>query len=140
MTAVRRDLFAHLAAFRQSVACRYQDGINQYLDAIMQPAFKTLVNLQPPLYSPSEQRDEIAAWMAGAAAFPDLETALTQYLDRWGYVPLSAGLGAPSVVKFWLEQHSDSQFGWEQLWVWANKIVTPLAKYHALTVASISRP
>lgn len=135
VTAVRRDFFAILAALRQSIACRYQEGIDQYLHSIIHPAFETLVNLRPPLYAPSEQRDEITAWTAETSRHPEIETALTQYLDHWGYVPLAAGLGAPNVVKSWLDQHPNSKLGWDQLWAWANNVATPLAKYHALTVA-----
>jgi hypothetical protein len=135
VTAVRRDLFALIAAFGQSVACRYQEGIDQYLEAVMHPAFETLANLRPPLWSPSEQRDEIQKWITEIAALPDLGMALTQYLDRWGYVPLSTDLSAPKLVNSWLEQHPDSHVGWDGLWEWANKTATPQAKYHALTVA-----
>jgi predicted Zn-dependent protease len=135
VNAVRRDLFALLAAFRQSVACRYQEGIDQYLEAIIHPLFETLANVRPPLWSPNEQRDEIPKWISEAAVLPDLEMALTQYLDKWGYVPLCADLSAPRVVKSWLEQHPDSKSGWNELWAWATKMPTPVAKYHALAVA-----
>jgi predicted Zn-dependent protease len=135
VNAIRRDLFALLAAFLQSVSCRYQEGIDQYLQAIIHPAFESLVNLRPPLWSPNEQRDEIPKWITEAALLPLLEMALTQYLDHWGYVPLCADLSAPGVVKSWLEQHPHSKSGWDELWAWANKMPTPLAKYHALTVA-----
>src|SRR5207253_5321733 len=135
VNAIRRDLFALLAAFRQSVSCRYQEGIDQYLEAIIHPAFESLVNLRPPLWSPNEQRDEIPKWITEAALLPQLEMALTQNLDHWGYVPLCADLSAPGVVKSWLEQHPHSKSGWDELWAWANKMPTPFAKYHDLTGA-----
>lgn len=135
VNAVRKDLFALLAGFRQSVVCSYQEGIDQYLEAILHPAFETLANLRPPLWSPTEQRDEIANSIAELASRPELDVALTEYLIRWGYVPLCAQLSAPQVAKSWLEKHPDTQFGWDRLWEWAKKMPTPIAKYHALTVA-----
>jgi len=135
VTAVRGDLFGHLAGLRQSLTCRYQEGIDKYLECAIHPTFETLVNLRPPLWSPNEQRDEIAAWIAEASALPDFETALSQYLDRWGYVPLCAELGAHNLVKSWIERHPDSHMAWDELWAWACRAPTPLAKYHALVVA-----
>ena len=72
VNAVRRDFFALLAGFRQSVACRYQEGIDQYLGPVIHPAFQTLVDLRPPLWSPNEQLDEISKWITDAAVLPPL--------------------------------------------------------------------
>jgi Tfp pilus assembly protein PilF len=133
-TAIREDFFSHLAALRQSIASRYQEGISQYLGKIMHPALSTLLYLRPPLWSPTEQRDEVKSWITEVSMLPSLEAALTSYTNRCGYIPVCAELGVPEVVKQWMARHPDQEVNWGQIWTWALGTGTPLAKYQALTV------
>jgi hypothetical protein len=132
---IRDDLYANLRALKQSFVSRYQEGIGQYIGKLLHPGFKTLLNLQPPLWCASDQQDEIKTWMEEAAEFSKLDEALTRYVDRYGYVPLSKALGAPELVRLWMKRHPGCDLTWEALWSWAVKTKSPLARYHAITVA-----
>lgn len=132
---IREDLFGHLAGLRQSIAAHYEEGVAQYLGSVMRPTFKTLVDLRPSLWSPTEQRDEVKEWIAEWAVLPTLDTALTQYANRCGYIPLCGELGAAELARQWIAQHPDSELNWDVLWSWAENAETPFAKYHAIIVA-----
>lgn len=132
---IHSDLFLHFAGLRQSFLARYDDGINQYLPKVMQPKFDSLVQLRPPLWSPSEQIQEIQTWIKGFAAFDSLEHALTEYVNHCGYVPLASELSAAAVAKEWSAQHPADKIAWTDLWAWAEMTGSPMAKYHAVTVA-----
>lgn len=135
VTVIREDLFGQLAGFRQSVAFRYQEGTDSYAARLLRPAFNTLLNFRPPVWNPSTQIEEIESWIVDASKLPTLEEALSKYVGTCGYVPLSAELGASKVVRLWVAEHRDGQPKWEELWAWAVQEGTPVAKYHAITVA-----
>ena len=101
----------------------------------MRPRLRSLANLPPPVWNPIEQRDSIMAWIAEFAGQCSLEAALTEYVNRCGYIPLCNTLGAVEVVRRWTAQHPDFVVTWDYVWSWALRFGTPVAKYHAITIA-----
>ena len=69
------------------------------------------------------------------AHVPTLPGALTEYYNSCGYLPLSADLGAGELVKRSIASHQSSTVGWDEIWSWAASRGTPLAQYHAVTIA-----
>lgn len=132
---LHEDLFAHLAALRQSLAGKYEEGLRQHLVGVMRPRFRTLANLAPPVRSATEQRDDIRGWIREFAALSTLHLALTNYVNRCGYVPLLGKYGAAEVARQWMGEHPGFVVTWDDLWSWAVGMGSPLAKYHAITVA-----
>ena len=132
---VRQDVLALLASFRQALVWKYQEGIDEYLDGIMHPSFLNLVHFRPPVWNPSDQRGEIKSWILDLSKLPALDDALTGYMSRCGYVPLSHELSASLLVTEWITAHPDVTVSWAVVWEWALRQGTPAARYHAITVA-----
>ncbi len=132
---VRIDLFGIQTCLRQCLAANYKEGINHYVGEVMNPSFETLVNYRPHVWHPSEQRQEIISWIQDLAKHPALDDALTGYLQRCGYVPLSNDLSAARLVTLWISAHQDNKVSWADVWKWAERQINPIARYHAVTVA-----
>ncbi len=132
---VRDDRYAHLAGLRQCIAARFEEGIREYVAKVLRPTFQTLAHLRPPTWSTREQRNEFNEWIDQCAKFVTVSAALTEYLSRCGYAPLCTALSAAEMVRRWLRQHPGSEVTWDDVWSWAIQAGTPLAEYHAVTIA-----
>ena len=135
MDAIRKDILVQFAGLRQSLAGNFQEGIDQYLEHVIRPGFDELVRWRPELWSPSEQRDELQSWISEFASLPNLESALAQYIERCGYLPLCDDFGAAMVVRQWQAKHTTQPATWRQIWSWADSSDHPAAKYHAIMIA-----
>lgn len=133
---LREDLFLHLAGLRQSIAHRFQDGVNTHLTFLMRPSLRALQYVRPPLYCPTEQREELKHWIDECAAMSTLGAALSSYQEKLGYVPLRNEYSATRLVKEWLRKNDspDSSF-WDDIWTWAQRTESPIAAFHAISVA-----
>lgn len=132
---IREDMFLHLAGLRQSFVSHYDDGVNRHLPNVMQPSFDSLAHLRPPLWGPTEQLPEIRKWITEFAARDTLAEGLTEYITQCGYVPLTRELSAAEVARQWFDQHPDESPNWNTIWNWAVGVGTPIARYHAITIA-----
>lgn len=113
---VRDDRYAHLAGLRQCIAARFEEGIREYVAKVLRPAFQTLTHLRPPIWSTSEQRNEINEWIDHCASVATVRAALTEYVARCGYVPLCTAFSAAEVVQRWMRQHPASEVQWNDVW------------------------
>ncbi len=50
-------------------------------------------------------------------------------------VPLSSEFSAAELARQWLDRHPGESPEWGDIWSWAETVGTPLARYHAVTIA-----
>lgn len=134
-TVLRQDVLALFASVRTSWRWKFQKGIHDFSRDAIRPGFEILQNFRPPVWNPSQQRDEIILWITELSKLPLIDDALSGYLHRCGYVPLSRDLSASKVVSEWMASHSDAEITWSVIWGWAIRQSTPIAQYHAITIA-----
>jgi hypothetical protein len=134
-TAFRDDVLALFASLRTSIARNYQPGMQRFSSEILHPELRYLLHFRPPVWNPVEQWQEIGSWIAEFAQLDTIDDALSAYLDRCGYVPLSSDLSASALAIKWIESHSELEMTWNTVWDWATRQKTPVARYHALEIA-----
>jgi hypothetical protein len=133
--AVREDYLAHHAGARQSLAARYQDGIDHYLTRVTRPRLRDLVFVLPPLLSTAEQHDHLTSLMLELANAATIEVAMSDYVRHCGFIPLHESSSAAALVERWCSMHTESDVTWDRLWQWALTEGCPLAKYHVVAAA-----
>lgn len=134
LMAIRQDLFRQLAGLGQSLSAKYQEGIDENVASIMVPRLEVLMNLEPPLLRPSDQRELITTWIDELSAKPSVSEALDGYLNHCGFIPLCNELSAAELARRWLRAHDNAELRWGNLWSWAEQARTPFARYHALVI------
>jgi hypothetical protein len=134
-SAIQDDLIAHCAGVEQSLAARYSEGLDKYIQHVIRPSFNELGYIRPPLWSLKEQRDEVASWITDLASLPTLHEALDEYMRRCGYVPLCGQIGGAALVQHWLDLDAARRVSWESIWTWALESEYPAAQYQAVSIA-----
>ena len=133
--SLRVDLYLHLAGLRQSIAHHFQEGVNKHLTFLMRPPLTALQYLRPPIYCPSEQRTELADLIENCASNPNLEAALSDYLDNCGYLPICSEFSASRMVEEWESKNGAQKSLWEKIQSWTQTNNSPTAKFHAILIA-----
>ncbi|MFL5330042.1 MAG: hypothetical protein ACJ8C4_14145 [Gemmataceae bacterium] len=135
---LRNDFYFSVAGVRQSLLTRFQEGLDKYILKLIRPDFTALANLRPELSKPSEEAHLVTQWM-GSVSDHKLEDVLTEYVRRWGYLPLGAEYSAAELVRRWHDANANEAIGWSRIWAWAKACRNVVAIYHAL-VAVLGLP
>jgi hypothetical protein len=139
VTQLRNDLFAHLAGLRQSLEARYVPGVSEYFREVLRPRLLALTHLRPPVWKPSEQREEIQVRLEEFARCPSLGEAMRKYIEYCGYLPLAATGSALALADAWESAHAPIGSGWSFLKQWSSERRSIAAQYHVLSMM-LARP
>ncbi|MEM8669348.1 MAG: hypothetical protein AAGG48_17625 [Planctomycetota bacterium] len=132
---LQSDYFSHLAGARQCLVTRYQIGIDDYLERLIKPTFRSLGTLRPPVWTPSEQQELISKHIEKCSSSETLVQALDDYMDFCGYMPLAQKFSAAAVAKKWIENKKPKSMRWDDIESWAKNATNPFAEYHAVQIA-----
>jgi hypothetical protein len=136
--SVKADWLCSLAGLRQSLEMRFDDGINEYLPVIMRPSLESIEGLKDYTRSPTEHRADLESTLIRIATEADsLDAALSRYYDQLGYLPLCSELSIVRLIDEWQARHGRVAQLWNVIWDWAEKVRSPLARYHACTVFAV---
>jgi hypothetical protein len=134
-TEIRLDFLSQLAALRQSLAARYPEGLSEYFTKVLRPTSRVVAHLQPPTLSPTEQRADVEQCIAVQSKNGTIAEALGGYFDRCGHLPLAHGLDVAELIQRWRSENADIPFQWREFSLWAERLDSPYARYHACVAA-----
>lgn len=127
------DYFYHLEGVRQCAQLKIFDELPHFLFRVLAPNERTLQFLmQLPVWSPNRQGKAIEQMLTGIVeAAATIDELLDEYFRLFGHLPLAGQNSAGAVVGAWKSGHELQGDPWRQVWDWADKNRSPLARYHA---------
>ena len=128
---LREDFLLNLAGMRQSQATNYQEGLNEYISALLTPTLQGMRGLPVPVMKPTEQWDMIVEHLDKLSKESDtLEELLDGYFEYCGHLPLDGACSLGGLLHEWRKRNEEVEGLVQQLWAWADERKSPLARYH----------
>ncbi|MFI5364656.1 MAG: hypothetical protein ACHQ4J_03450 [Candidatus Binatia bacterium] len=138
--AIKDDFLCNLAGLRQSAELGFDEGIAEYLRAVLRPTVTSLDSIDLELWNPEQQRSTIDEFIEKVVADSrDIVEAVDRYYTRLGHVPLGDNLGVGEVVRRWAVRRGAAGEAWDTIWEWARRTPSTVPRYHAC-VAVVSNP
>jgi hypothetical protein len=129
--ALTEDLFLCISGFNQSKVLRFQEGSNQFATVLLRPSLRMVDTIPLRVRDPSLEREKLLQIIAECREQAgSIEEACTAYFGSLGHLPLDHTLGMGRVVERWIGSLPKGEV-WSAVWDWADKIGSPLARYHA---------
>ncbi|REJ87566.1 MAG: hypothetical protein DWQ34_24785 [Planctomycetota bacterium] len=124
------DIRLHLAALRQCITAKLEDGIQEHWNRILRPDLTHLSSVHGAGLSMSESRTDILNQIDQKS----LKGTLDAYERRFGHLPLAPPLAMGTVVAQWYADSKCTDSPWEEVWQWVDQCHTPFRAYHACHV------
>jgi len=129
--ALARDTLCSLAAVKQSVNTRFDQGLRDYLPRLLTPSVESLGTLCTSCSSPSASHEAMTRGLQDAVAgASSLAAACDEYYAEVGHVPVVAPLDMAALLNEWLRKEGESPDLWQELWSWADSTPSPVPRYH----------
>lgn len=133
--ALEEDWLCCLAGLHQALACRFDEGIQDYLNSLLYPPISAVASLDVRWWQPATQRAEIEQEILHIVEkSATLASAAESYFQAFGHLPFAPDLAMSRVVSEWQERHGSAECAWSALWSWAEKQFSPLSRYHVCQV------
>lgn len=133
--AICDDLPLNIAGVKQAIATGLDDAYREYLGRVLVPSVAALSALELPVQSPSAQRTVIESGIdAIVRQSPAFVDALDRYYRGYGYIPLGGSLAMSAMCGRWQSERGAHDRVWDDLWKWADRVGSPVARYHVCQV------
>lgn len=130
--AIREDFLCILAAVRQSIEERYEDGVKQYFPQLLRPTMNSLGALEVEILKAGQQPDAgerlIQQLVYNSESF---EFACDWYLEEVGFLPLEGPSSFSALVNLWEATRGSLPNAWATIWHWVEESRSSLPTYHA---------
>jgi hypothetical protein len=138
--AVKDDYLCNIAGLRQSAELGFDEGIAEYLTAVLRPTVTSLDSINLEFWNPGQQRSAISEFIKEVVGDSrDIGEGLDRYYSRLGHLPLADRFGVGEVVRKWAARSDQVKGVWERIWEWAERTPSPVRRYHAC-VAFVTNP
>ena len=133
------DFLCNLACVRQCLARRYDQGIIHYLSLVLQPTLSSLDSIEFHFPAPSRQVGELLTFVQDVVNTAEtLSDAIDRYYEACGHIPLAESVSAGRIIREWALRYREDKTLWEQVWRWAERKGSPLARYRVSQAFSVN--
>lgn len=130
--AVEDDFLCNLAGLKQCLFVQMGGALEEYLSRVLCPKIPSLDTTGLVIQKPSEQKDDVKTIISRLVnESPSLTDACDRYYQAVGYLPLYGPLSLAQLVGDWLGNTDVPENAVDELWMWADGLHSPLARYHA---------
>jgi len=129
--ALADDLLWSLAGLKQALAKGFEEAALKYAKAVFQPSVASVGSIDLGIWQPSSQRSEIERLLIDIGKQSNIQEICRNFYLKLGHIPLHGTLGLAKPIHEWLVRGGHSDEVWGQVWDWADKTLSPLARYHA---------
>jgi len=131
---VKDDWLCNLAAVRQCLEMHFNNGVEEFLTAVMRPTISAVEPIVESVWAPREQGELIEKTILDLVPGASLTDALNAYYHALGHIPFGGKLSISRMVTEWESRHKKVKDLWGEVWAWANGIPSPLPRYHACSI------
>jgi hypothetical protein len=128
---VENDWLCNLAGARQSALARFDEGYTDYLSKVIRPSIRSIELIELKVWEPTVNRDVLTKAIEQILEnSPSFLEALNAYFREFGHLPLNGSFSASGLFHAWSRRSVPGDINWANLWEWADKTQSPLARYH----------
>lgn len=129
---IKSDWLCNLSGLIQAVVNKDQKMIQEYAPEVFRPSIAAAESSGTGVLQPSYDKEKYLKEISMIENYAtDIEVLLDDYFFRFGHIPLCYEESIYSSIDNYFEKNpASSQDKWDSMWGWADKINSPLARFH----------